>query len=149
MSEMMIAIVVTIGGVVAVFLLILFSMARGGGPLTLETEQHVRIVRRRLKDPVSASLQVTAISEPVFDGTDCRAELTGVISGDGIEPRAIQRKGMMAVARWPKVGDRLPVIIDRMNPKLFFIDQSTGPVTGEAALAEAERLAAELKAGTD
>ena len=61
-----------------------------------------------MKDPVSASLQVTGISEPIFDGTDCTAQLTGVISGEGIEPRAVQRKGTIAVARWPKVGDQLP-----------------------------------------
>ena len=149
MSEMQIAIVVTILVVVAVAALLLFAMARAGGPLALETEQHLRIVLRRLKDPVFATLQVTGISEPVFDGTDCTAQLTGVISGDGIEPRAVQRKGTIAVARWPKMGERLPVVIDRANPKLFFIDQTNVTVTGEAALEEAERLAAAMKAGTD
>ena len=149
MSEMQIAIVVTILVVVAVPVMMVLFMTAAGGPLALETEQHLRIVLRRVKDPVFATLQVTGISEPIFDNTDCRAELTGVISGDGIEPRAVQRKGTIAVARWPKVGDRLPVIIDRANPKLFFIDQTNVAVTGEAALAEAERLAAEMKAGSD
>lgn len=149
MSEMQIAIVVVILAVVAVPVLMFLLMARAGGPLALETEQHLRIVRRRMKDPVSATLQVTAISEPVFDGTDCTAQLTGVISGDGIEPRAVQRKGMIAVARWPKVGDRLPVLMDRANPKLIFLDQTNVSVSGEAALAEAERLAAAMKSGSD
>ena len=135
--------------VVTVVGALLFMIIRASPPLAVETSGQVALVRRRLRDPVSGTLQVTGITEPSFDGTDCTALLTGVLSGEGIEPRAVQRKGMLAVARWPSVGQQLPVIIDRANPKLFFIDQSAMIPRADAALAEAERLAAAMKDGGD
>lgn len=140
----MIWIVVAIG---VVLVLVLFLMLAGsGGPLAVETRGQRDMVHRRMKDPAVAILQVTGISEPSFDAMDCTGTITGMVSGDGIEPQAVRRKAMIQTARWPKVGQQLPVLIDRANPKLFFVDWSDGQGSADVALDKAEALAATMRA---
>jgi hypothetical protein len=146
---MIVTLIVVAVVVIVVLLAMLFGIARAGGPLALETGRLLELVRRRMKDPVAATLQVTGISEPSVDSMDSSGRITGVVSGGGIEPRAVQRSGMMATAKWPKVGQRLPIVIDRANPKYFVIDLTAVKTDGDAALDEAERLAAAMKAGTE
>lgn len=134
-------------GIAILVAFVLFAILKAAVPLAVETKDLAELVRRRMKNPASATLRVTAISEPSFDGTDSTAQLTGVLFGDGIEPRAVQRKGMLAIARWPAIGQELPVIADRANPKLFFIDQSDMNASADAAPDEAEWLAAAMKSG--
>lgn len=144
MTQILILIVVGIVILLALALL----LSRAGGPMEAQTERHLDIVRRRMKDPASAILQVTGISEPSFDSLSSTGQLTGLVSGEGIEPQAVQRRGMIGTARWPAVGERLPIVIDRANPKMFVVDR-TKLETGAGALDEAERLAAAMKAGMD
>jgi hypothetical protein len=136
-------------GIVLVLILLFWVLRAGGMPLNGLTARHIELVRRRMKDPVSATLQVTGISEPSFGAAFCTGQITGLVSGNGIEPQAVQRTGMIDTARWPKVGQRLPILIDRARPGLFVVDATNQKSDGDAALDEAERLAAETKAGTD
>jgi len=135
-------------GIVLV-LALLFALTRAGAPLAAQTGRHLDLVRRRMKDPVVATLQVTGITEPSFDAAFCTGQLTGLVSGEGIEPQAVQRTGMIETARWPRIGQRLPILIDRAKPSLFVVNSTDQRTDGDAALGEAERLAAAMKAGTD
>jgi hypothetical protein len=73
--------------------------------------------------------------------------ITGVVSGEGVEPTAVQYGGLIRTSNWPSPGSSLPVIVDRANPKNFAIQWDRA--RGDTALDKAEALAAAMRAKQD
>lgn len=141
--EIVIAVVV---GLVLLFVFLgLFNFLRAARDV--KTGRNVEKLRKRMKDPVSGTLTVTGISEPSTDAIWKMAEITGVVSGPGLEPQAVQRQGFVRTAVWPWPGQVLPILVDRARPDLFVIEWARVKPGNEAALDEAQRLAAAMRSG--
>ena len=97
-----------------------------------------------MADPVPGTLLVTASALPSRNALYHMTRITGVVSGEGVEPTAVQYGGLIRTSNWPSPGSSLPVIVDRANPKNFAIqwDQAGG----DTALDKAEALAAAMRA---
>ena len=101
---------------------------------------------KSMADPVPGTLLVTAATLPSQRAVYAAGRLTGVISAEGVEAFAIQHDGLMQVSRWPRPGQQLPVIVDRANPRHFAIEWDKVQNTADAALDNAEALAAAIRA---
>ena len=138
-------ILVVVGIILLLVFLGLFNLMRAARDVRLG--RNVEKMRKRMKDPVSGTLIVTAISAPSTEAVWMMAELTGVVSGPGLEPRAVQRQGLLRTAFWPKPGQKLPILVDRAKPEFYVIEWTRVKAESEAALDEAQRLAAAMRSG--
>lgn len=102
-----------------------------------------------MADPVPGSLLVTAAAMPSRASLYHMTRITGVVSGERIEPTAVQYAGLIKTANWPSPGSSLPVIVDRANPKNFAIQWDQIAARGDSALGDAEALAAAMRAKRD
>jgi len=104
-----------------------------------------------MTDPVSGTLRVSTATYPP-SGVNARYSnyrITGVISGRGLPPTAVEHAGIARVAKWPESGDDLPVTVDRARPDRLVIhwDQIlTGHDSGQAA---AQAAAVRMRTGLD
>lgn len=140
-TSMLTTLLVTLvlGGML-VFLLVRLAKARGGGGGASV---------RNMADPVPGILLVTAAAMPSRNALFHMTRITGVVSGEGIEPTAVQYAGLIRTALWPSPGKQLPVIVDRADPRKFAI-QWDGVASAQAsALGQAEALAAAMRAKRD
>jgi len=140
-------ILVVVGLILLLVFLALFNLRRAARDV--RTGRNVEKMRKRMKDPVSGTLTVTAISAPSTEAVWMMAEITGVVSGPGLEPQAVQRQGFVRTAFWPSPGQVLPVVVDRANPDFYVIEWTKVKAGSEAALDEAQRLAAAMKSGAE
>jgi hypothetical protein len=92
------------------------------------------------------TLLVTAASMPSRNAAFHMTRITGVISGEGIEPTAVQYSGLIRTALWPSPGKQIPVIVDRTDPKKFAIQWEQMGTSQNSALNQAEALAAAMRA---
>jgi len=139
-------IVFIVVGVVLLFVfLLLFSLSRAARDV--RSGRSVEKAVRRMKDPVAGELVVTGITVPSFEASFASAQLTGVLSADRVAPRPMQLSGLIATNKWPKVGQKLPVIVDRADPDRYVIEWFKIKTGTDAALDEAERLAREMRMG--
>ncbi len=99
-----------------------------------------------MADPVPGTLLVTAAAMPSRTALYHMTRITGVVSGEGIEPTAVQYGGLIRTSNWPSPGSSLPVIVDRANPKNFAIQWDQVAARGDSALDNAEALAAAMRA---
>ena len=129
---------------VMLWLFILFKAARD-----VRLGRHVEKARKRMKDPAPGTFTVTGITAPSTEAIWAMAEITGVISAAGLDPRPVQRPGMLRTALWPKPGQVLPVVVDRAKPDFFVVEWIKVKSGSEAALDEAQRLAAAMKSGAE
>ena len=134
---------VVVGLVLLFVFLGLFNLLRAGRDV--KTGRNVEKARKRMKDPVSGTLTVTAISAPSTDAVWKMAEITGIVSGPGLEPQAVQRQGFVRTAVWPWPGQVLPILVDRSKPDFYVIEWTKVKAGSEAALDEAQRLAEAMR----
>jgi uncharacterized protein (DUF58 family) len=143
MDTIELAIGIVVGAVILVSLLVAFVLVRAARDVRLG--RNVEKARRLMKEPVVGTLTVTHITPPSPKAAWSRAEITGVLSADGEEPRPIQRAAKMRTALWPRSGQALPVVFDRTRPDFFVIEWAKTEDPSQAAWKKAQRLAAEMK----
>lgn len=125
-------------GAVLVFVILRVARAGGGGTNV-----------GAMADPVPGSLLVTAAAMPSRRATYHMTRLTGVVSGEGVAPTAVQYNGLIRTALWPSPGIQLPVIVDRADPRKFAIQWDQAGANRSSALDQAEALAAAMRARQD
>ncbi|HST36175.1 MAG TPA: hypothetical protein VLK25_06055 [Allosphingosinicella sp.] len=126
---------------ILVVIMVVIRMGRLGG--------NAASAVKTMADPVPGTLLVTAISMPGRGAMYQMARLTGVVSAEGIEPFAVQHSGIVRSAQWPQPGTTLPVILDRNDPQNFAIEWDKIKSGADAALDNAEALAAAMRAKQD
>lgn len=140
MSDTMLLLLI-FGFIVAVFAAVMLSMGRTYGRVLNPAKRIARMT-----DPVEGTLAVTAVptmnTETVFQ----KGRLTGILSAEGIAAHAAQTEMVMTTDRWPVVGQSLPVVVDRARPSDWVIPWGRAVRPEEHALAEAERIAAAVRA---
>ncbi|MEV7972652.1 hypothetical protein [Cellulomonas sp. NPDC089187] len=103
------------------------------------------MVRRRfapqIHHGVAGEVTVTGIGIPPRHGTNT-SELVGLLTIPGQEPVVVQQRIMASKDTWPAVGDRLPVVVDPVNPQRFRVRWELVPSATDAARLAAQRLAA-------
>jgi hypothetical protein len=132
------------GFIAAVFAVIVLSVWR--------TDRRVLNPARRIArmtDPVEGTLIVTAAPAMSTEAIWQSRVLTGILSAQGIEPHAAQKEMLMTSDRWPVVGQSLPVVVDRARPSDWVVPWGRVPRQEGHALAEAERIAAAVRADAD
>jgi len=92
---------------------------------------------------------VTAAAMPSRGSIYHMTRITGVISGEGFEPTAVQFGGLIKTSQWPSPGQQLPVTVDRADPTRFTIHWDQVATTADGALDQAEALAAAMRAKRD
>ena len=60
-------------------------------------------------------------SPPSIGSTSSNYTLDCVVTAPGLEPQAVQHKGMAPVDKWPRLGVDLPTVVDRRHPSRFII----------------------------
>lgn len=145
MASSMMGSILTQFAVVAVLILVaalvLIRVMRAGG--------NAAAAVRAMADPVPGTLLVTAAAMPDRDSVWHMTRITGILSAEGIEPRAVQFGGLIRTSQWPSPGQQLPVIVDRADPGKFAIEWDKVRATGDAALDQAEALAAMMRTRQD
>jgi hypothetical protein len=137
LTSMMSVIMVLMVGGVLVFVFVKVAGASGGAG---------KAAVASMADPVAGVFVVTAAAMPSRTALYHMTRITGVVSGEGVEPTAAQYSGLIKTANWPSPGASLPVVVDRANPKNFAIQWDQLAARGDSALANAEALAAAMRA---
>jgi hypothetical protein len=119
-----------------IFVLIRFLRAGGNPASAVKT----------MADPVPGTLLVTASAMPSRSSVYHMTRITGVISGEGFEPTAVQFGGLIKTSLWPSPGTQLPVTVDRADPTKFTILWDQVGTSADGALGQAEALAAAMRA---
>jgi len=127
--------------VIGVLIFVLIRVLRAGG--------NARARVKAMADPVPGTLLVTAATMPSRNSAYHRTRITGVISGEGFEPTAVRFGGLIKTSFWPSPGKRLPVTVDRADPTKFAILWDQIATSADAALDNAEALAAAMRARQD
>ena len=119
-----------------IFVLIRFMRAGGNPASAVKT----------MADPVPGTLLVTASAMPSRNSAYHMTRITGVVSGEGFEPTAVQFGGLIKTSLWPSPGKQLPVTVDRADPTKFTILWDQVATSADGALGQAEALAAAMRA---
>lgn len=70
-----------------------------------------------MSDPVAGDYRVTQCGLPATTNSSSEPHrLYGVVSGPGVVPAAMEVWRHVPHKRWPRVGDVLPVFVDRDDP---------------------------------
>lgn len=131
--------VLIVGAVLLFVIMKVVGANAGGGKAALSA----------MTDPAPGTLLVTASAMPSRTALYHMTRITGVVSGDGIEPTAVQYSGLIKTSNWPSPGSSLPVIVDRADPTNFAIQWDQVAAGGDSALGNAEALAAAMRAKQD
>lgn len=123
--------------VIAVIAFVLIRLMRAGG--------NAATAVTTMADPVEGVFLVTASAMPSRNSLYHMTRITGVISGEGIEPTAAQFSGLIKTSNWPSPGSSLPAIVDRADPRKFAIQWDKVGGSGDRALDKAEALAAAMR----
>jgi len=103
---------------------------------------------RKMASPATGTLLVSGISvPPMGNAVYANFRLAGVVSAPGLEPTAIQVKGIAPEAKWPAQGQRLPVTVDLRQPDSVVIHWDQIPGAMDRARADALRLRTGIDAG--
>ena len=138
-TSMIGTLIVTVAvGAVIVFVILRLARANAGGTKV-----------GAMADPVPGSLLVTAAAMPSRRATYHMTRITGVVSGEGVAPTAVQYNGLIKTALWPSPGSQLPVVVDRADPRKFAIRWDQAGADRPTALDQAEALAAAMRARRD
>ncbi len=124
--------------------LVLFFVLRA-----LRRSNDTKAAARAMSMPVPGTLLVTASAMPSRRALYHMTRINGVISGDGIEPVAVQYAGLIRTSKWPSPGETLPVIVDRADPNRFAIEWDKITDSRTAAISQAEALAAAMRERRD
>jgi hypothetical protein len=75
-----------------------------------------------IQDPVVAEYRITKVSKPSTTSSVASCDMVGEVTAPGMTPRTIAHNSPFAsIEKWPRVGDVLPVLIDRVNPEFMRI----------------------------
>ncbi|HVQ08915.1 MAG TPA: hypothetical protein VMS43_10835 [Allosphingosinicella sp.] len=129
---------VLVGVLILVVALVLIRVMRAGG--------NAATVVKSMADPVPGTLLVTAAAMPDRGSAWHMTRITGILSAEGIAPRAVQFGGLVKTSLWPSPGQQLPVVVDRADPGSFAIEWDKVRGSGDVALDQAEKLAAAMRA---
>ncbi|HEV7658786.1 MAG TPA: hypothetical protein VGO55_02960 [Allosphingosinicella sp.] len=129
---------VVVGAIILVVALVLIRVMRAGG--------NAATAVKSMADPVPGTLLVTAAAMPDRGSAYHMTRITGILSAEGVEPRAVQFGGLVKTSLWPSPGQQLPVVVDRADPGKFAIEWDKVRGTGDAALDQAQALAAAMRA---
>jgi len=70
-----------------------------------------------IQDPVDALYRITKVSAASTTSSVASCDMVGEVSAPGIASRTIEHNSpFTSLDKWPRVGDVLPVLIDRQNP---------------------------------
>jgi hypothetical protein len=135
-TSMITTLLVTLGvGALLVFVIIRLARGNAGGGASVGA----------MADPVPGTFLVTAAAMPSRNSAWHMTRITGVVSGEGIEPTAVQYNGLIRTSLWPSPGKQLPVIVDRADPGKFAIQWDQAASSEASALGQAEALAAAMR----
>jgi hypothetical protein len=129
---------VVVGAIILAVALVLIRVMRAGG--------NAASAVKSMADPVPGTLLVTAAAMPDRGSVYHMTRITGILSAEGIAPRAVQFGGLVKTSLWPSPGQQLPVVVDRANPNTFAIEWDKMRGGGDSALDQAEKLAAAMRA---
>ena len=127
--------------VIVVLIMVLIRVLRAGG--------NAASAVKTMADPAPGTLLVTAAAMPSRNAIYHMTRITGVISGEGFEPTAVQFSGLIRTSLWPSPGTQLPVTVDRADPTRFTIHWDQAATNSDGALDQAEALAAAMRAKRD
>lgn len=105
-----------------------------------------------MKEPVDGVARVVECSPPSMESTSSNYTLDCVVSADGVEPVAVQHKGMAPVDKWPTLGSDLPIVLDKRHPSRFIIkwdriEKSGTEAWMKAGKQRAQALAEQMQSG--
>jgi hypothetical protein len=70
-----------------------------------------------IQEPVDAEYRLTSCTPLPKSGTHGSCDMVGEVTGSGLVPSVVDHNApFVALEKWPKVGDVLPVLVDRDNP---------------------------------
>jgi hypothetical protein len=93
-----------------------------------------RFLEKRMKDPMEGTAKVLAMDPEELDSIydagmhmDTPATSGGYVmdcevSAPGLNPTSVRHKGDALASKWPSIGDTLPIVVDRAQPKRFVIE---------------------------
>jgi hypothetical protein len=84
-----------------------------------------------IQDPVSAEYRITRVSKPSTTSSVANCDMVGEVSAPGVEPRIVEHNSPFTpIAKWPQIGDVLPVLVDRADPVFMRIQWKDIPEPG-------------------
>lgn len=118
-------------------------------PAGNNTRCPVRLFRRKIKNPVIGTAQVTSCGAPGNPrAIRSTCVLFVIVEGPGLVPTSYELRKQLQVARWPQPGMTLPCRVDAENPDRFEIDFDSIPDWQEQARANAAEVAAQRAMAT-
>ncbi|MGD0555879.1 MAG: hypothetical protein ABSA93_12950 [Streptosporangiaceae bacterium] len=103
---------------------------------------------RKMASPADGTLLVSGVSGPAMgNAVYSNFRLAGVVSAPGLEPTAVQIKGIAPEAKWPAPGQQLPVTVDLHQPDSVVIHWDQIPGALDRARADELRLRTGIDAG--
>jgi hypothetical protein len=101
---------------------------------------------KRMTDPVDGTLQLTSCSAGADDAMYSNCRMTGVVSGPGLAPTAVEHLCTAPARKWPQPGQTLPVRVDRADPSRLQVRWDDLPSNRELGLQYARQQAEWLAA---
>jgi hypothetical protein len=84
-----------------------------------------------IQDPVMAEYRITKVSAPSKTSSVASCDMVGELTAPGIPTQMIEHNSpFTALEKWPRVGDVLPVLVDRDNPVFLRIQWKQVPEQG-------------------
>lgn len=73
-----------------------------------------------IQDPIEGRYRITRVSKPPTNSSVGSCDMVGDVTAPGVSVTGVEHNAPFASAsKWPRVGDILPVLVDRDNPADF------------------------------
>jgi hypothetical protein len=73
-----------------------------------------------IQDPIEGRYRITKVSKPPTNSSVGSCDMVGDVAASGVSVTGVEHTAPFAsVSKWPRVGDILPVRVDRDNPADF------------------------------
>jgi hypothetical protein len=84
-----------------------------------------------IQDPVVAEYRITKASTHSGNSSVASCDMVGEVTAPGLTSRMVEHNAPFApIEKWPRVGDVLPVLVDRDNPEFLRIQWKQVPERG-------------------
>ena len=103
---------------------------------------------KRMKDPVRGTAQLVACSRWSQPAVASNIVMNLVVSADGMPATPVEHECMCRQDRWPRVGQILPVTVDRADPGRLRVEWDELPSHADQIADQSQRLAAQLNGGS-
>jgi hypothetical protein len=100
---------------------------------------------KHMRDPIQGRLLVTGVNRASMYASYSNCALSGVVSGEGLEPTAVEHRCTAPTRKWPRPGGELPVVVDRAEPSRLSVQWDGLPTHNEIAAEMTQRLAAQMR----